>query len=99
MDPWKRRSPPGPPPLHPTHPTLTFTPPNPHTPIPCSPNEKLAAAGSADGSIFLWDLDLKSNVGRLRSPKLSAAAAACTWSPTGVPLATSDKAGTVTLWQ
>lgn len=64
-----------------------------------SPSEKWAAAGSVEGSVFVWDLEKRSVAAKLRSPKLVSAVSGCCWSPTGVPLASCDKAGVVTIWQ
>ncbi|GAB4821419.1 hypothetical protein N2152v2_008465 [Parachlorella kessleri] len=65
-----------------------------------SPSQKYAAAGSADGTVFVWDLPRQALATRLRGgPKLASSAVACAWAPTGAPLATCDKAGAVTLWQ
>ncbi|PSC73673.1 autophagy-related 16 [Micractinium conductrix] len=63
-----------------------------------SPSEQQAAAGSADGTIFLWDVPKGSVAARLREPKQAHSAVACAWCPLGLPLVSSDKAGGLTFW-
>ena len=72
-----------------------------HTLLPCplrSPTEEQAAAGSADGTIFLWDVARGAVARRLRDPKQQHPAVACAWSPLGLPLVSCDKAGGISFW-
>lgn len=63
-----------------------------------SPTEQQAAAGGADGVVFLWDLARSAVAARLREPKQHQPAVACAWSPLGLPLVSCDKAGTLSFW-
>ncbi|KAL4437310.1 hypothetical protein ABPG75_004449 [Micractinium tetrahymenae] len=63
-----------------------------------SPTEHQAAAGSADGTVFLWDLGRAAVAARLREPKQTQPAVACCWCPLGLPLVSCDKAGGLTFW-
>ena len=64
----------------------------------CSPSEKQAAAGSADGTVLLWDLATSAVAARLRDPRQHQPAVACAWCPLGLPLVSSDKGGGLTFW-
>ena len=81
-------------------PTRHARPLPPPSRMPCpSPNERLASAGSGDGTLFVWEVDRASVVARLKPPKPThAPGVACSWSPAGVPLVSCDKAGVVTFW-
>lgn len=65
---------------------------------PCSPTEQQAAAGSGDGTIFLWDVASGTVAARLRDPKQHQPTVACAWSPLGLPLVSCDKAGGLSFW-
>lgn len=76
----------------------------PHCPaLPCdsssrSPTEQQAAAGSADGTVFLWDIAKSTVAARLRDPKQLQPAVVCAWCPLGLPLVSCDKAGAISFW-
>jgi autophagy-related protein 16 len=62
-----------------------------------SPDARYAAAGSVDGTVFVWNTQsgavekaLKGHTG----PVLS-----CSWSDRGRPLASADKNGNVVTWE
>jgi autophagy-related protein 16 len=63
-----------------------------------SPTEQQAAAGSADGTVFLWDIAKSTVAARLRDPKQHQPAVACAWCPLGLPLVSCDKAGAISFW-
>lgn len=63
-----------------------------------SPTETQAAAGSAEGTVFVWDLAKSAVASRLRDPKQRQSLVACAWSPLGLPLVSCDKAGGITFW-
>jgi hypothetical protein len=71
-------------------------------PMPCSPSETQAAAGSGDGTVFLWDVSKATVASRLRNPKHHHlhhhSAVACAWCPLGLPLVACDKAGNLSFW-
>lgn len=67
-------------------------------PSTCSPTEQQAAAGSADGTVFLWELAKSALAARLRDPKQHQPAVACAWCPLGLPLVSCDKAGAISFW-
>ncbi|XWS37176.1 hypothetical protein CRYUN_Cryun19dG0020300 [Craigia yunnanensis] len=61
-----------------------------------SPDDNYIAAGSADGSIYIWSIskaDIVSTLKEHTAPVLS-----CTWSGLGKPLASADKNGIVCTW-
>ena len=64
----------------------------------CSPSEKQAAAGSAYGTVLLWDIAKSAVAARLRDPRQHQPAVACAWCPLGLPLVSSDKGGGLTFW-
>ncbi|GFR67304.1 autophagy-related protein 16-1 [Elysia marginata] len=61
-----------------------------------SPDLEYAAAGSADGSIYIW------NIAKARTEKVlknhSHAALACSWNPIGSSLVSCEKGKKVVLW-
>ncbi|KAI3424821.1 hypothetical protein D9Q98_008207 [Chlorella vulgaris] len=67
-----------------------------------SPSETQAAAGSGDGTVFLWDVSKATVASRLRNPKHHHlhhhSAVACAWCPLGLPLVACDKAGNLSFW-
>ena len=71
-----------------------------------APSEALAAAGSADGSVLVWELGggrsalaakLREGGGGTRGGP-GDAVVACAWSPAGFPMGSCTKGGTVTFW-
>ncbi|GMJ05844.1 AUTOPHAGY 16 [Hibiscus trionum] len=61
-----------------------------------SPDDNYIAAGSADGSIYIWSIskaDIVTTLKEHTSPILC-----CTWSGLGKPLASSDKNGVICTW-
>ncbi|GMY15001.1 autophagy-related protein 16 isoform X1 [Fagus crenata] len=61
-----------------------------------SPDDNYVAAGSADGSIYIWSISKADIVSTLRehtSPVLC-----CSWSGLGKPLASADKNGIICTW-
>ncbi|XVF49727.1 hypothetical protein PTKIN_Ptkin04bG0036500 [Pterospermum kingtungense] len=61
-----------------------------------SPDDNYIAAGSADGSIYIWSIikaDIVSTLKEHTAPVLC-----CTWSGLGKPLASADKNGIVCTW-
>lgn len=73
-----------------------------------SPGGEFVAAGSKDGSTFVWDLlNCAKGVARceqLRHPRSSnkeqqnASILSASWNPSGLPLVAGDRMGTVTFW-
>jgi autophagy-related protein 16-1 len=53
--------------------------------------------GSADGSVFVWNVEKSAVVAKLAD--MAQAVNACQWSPQGTPLVSCDKAGVVTFWR
>jgi len=67
------------------------------------PDGRHAAAGGADGAVFVWEVATGAVVRELRPPGSASggpppAIQALAWSPQGTPLAVGDRAGGVTLW-
>lgn len=61
-----------------------------------SPDDRHVAAGSADGSVYIWSIskaDIVSTLKEHASPVLC-----CSWSGLGKPLASADKSGIVCTW-
>ena len=72
-----------------------------------SPCGGLVAAGSKDGSIFVFDITTGKEAGtlptiqQLRHPSKEhqdVSIVACAWNPVGLPLAAADRMGTVSFW-
>lgn len=63
-----------------------------------SPNEDNAAAGGADGAVYLWSTGSGALAARLEEPRRRHVLVGCAWSPAGLPLASCDKSGDVTFW-
>ena len=68
------------------------------------PDGSHAAAGGADGAVYVWEVASGALVRELRPPGGGGgggplpAIQALAWSPQGTPLAVGDRAGGVTLW-
>lgn len=62
-----------------------------------SPDENYVAAGSADGTMFLWTI--KSRIPETALKAHSTSTLCCAWSGLGKPLATADKSGTICVWE
>lgn len=61
-----------------------------------SPDDNYVAAGSADGSVYIWSIskaDIVATLGEHTSPVLC-----CSWSGLGKPLASADKNGIICTW-
>jgi autophagy-related protein 16 len=61
-----------------------------------SPDDNYVAAGSADGSVYIWSIskaDIVGTLGEHTSPVLC-----CSWSGLGKPLASADKNGIICTW-
>lgn len=62
------------------------------------PDERHAAAGSHDGTVFIWELGsntvVKTLTGAGNTPVLD-----CSWNPQGCPLASCDSSGAVSWWE
>ncbi|KAK9828803.1 hypothetical protein WJX72_002152 [[Myrmecia] bisecta] len=61
------------------------------------PDERHVAAGSTDGSVFVWEVEKGEVVTTLKEPSAQSILATC-WSPQGTPLVSSDKAGLLMFW-
>ncbi|XP_061340652.1 autophagy-related protein 16-like [Gastrolobium bilobum] len=61
-----------------------------------SPDDNHVAAGSADGSIYIWSISKGDIVSTLKEHTSSVLC--CRWSGTGKPLASADKNGIVCIW-
>ncbi|KAA3460605.1 autophagy-related protein 16 [Gossypium australe] len=61
-----------------------------------SPDDNNIAAGSADGSIYIWSISKADIVSTLKEH--TAPILCCTWSAIGKPLASADKNGVVCTW-
>eukprot|EP00884_Botryococcus_braunii_P018248 jgi/Botrbrau1/5106/Bobra.0128s0017.1 len=61
------------------------------------PDDKFLAAGSGDGSLFVWEAQSGATAKTLRTGSHSVMATA--WSPQGTPLVSGDKHGGITFWQ
>ncbi|XVF11635.1 hypothetical protein REPUB_Repub08aG0044300 [Reevesia pubescens] len=61
-----------------------------------SPDDNYIAAGSADGSIYIWSISKADIVSTLKEH--TAPVLCCTWSGLGKPLASADKNGIVCTW-
>lgn len=62
-----------------------------------SPDEELAACGSIDGSVFVWNVFSGKVQKHLQSHKASTVVSF--WSHRGQPLITGDKSGVINVWQ
>lgn len=72
-----------------------------------SPTETHAAAGNADGTVFVWELSKQSVVARLKEAGTGGSGSiatgsnnvvACAWSPAGLPLVSCSKTGAIAFW-
>lgn len=61
-----------------------------------SPDENYVAAGSADGSVYIWSVSKASIVSTLKEH--TASVLCCSWGGVGKPLASSDKNGIICTW-
>ena len=61
-----------------------------------SSDENYAVVGSADGSVYVWSMQLERMVNALKGP--IAPVLACSWSSMGRPLASSHDDGTICIW-
>ncbi|XP_074263765.1 autophagy-related protein 16-like isoform X1 [Silene latifolia] len=61
-----------------------------------SPDDNYVAAGSADGSVYIWSIQKGDIVATLKEH--AAPVLCCNWSGLGKMLATSDKDGVVCVW-
>ncbi|XP_050225816.1 autophagy-related protein 16 [Mercurialis annua] len=61
-----------------------------------SPDDNYVAAGSADGSVYIWSVAKGDIVSTLKEHTSSVLC--CTWSGLGRPLATADKNGIIYCW-
>lgn len=61
-----------------------------------SPDESYVAAGSADGSVYIWSISKADIVRTLKEH--TAPVLSCSWSGLGKPLASADKNGVVCVW-
>lgn len=61
-----------------------------------SPDDNYVAAGSADGSVYIWSISKSDIVSTLKEHNSSVLC--CTWSGLGKTLASADKNGVVCVW-
>ncbi|KAE8667933.1 Detected protein of confused Function [Hibiscus syriacus] len=61
-----------------------------------SPDDNYIAAGSTDGSVYIWSISKADIVSTLKEH--TAPVLCCTWSGLGKPLASADKNGIVCTW-
>lgn len=61
-----------------------------------SADDNYVAAGSADGSVYVWSISKASIVSTLKEHMSSVLC--CSWSGLGKPLATADRNGTICTW-
>ncbi|XP_034217292.1 autophagy-related protein 16 isoform X1 [Prunus dulcis] len=61
-----------------------------------SPDDNYVAAGSADGSVYIWSISKADIVSTLKEH--TASVLCCSWSGHGKPLASADKNGIVCTW-
>lgn len=61
------------------------------------PDESHAAAGSYDGTVFVWELARNTVVATLNGSG-NAPVLGCSWSPQGSPLASCDSSGAISWW-
>ncbi|KDP30999.1 hypothetical protein JCGZ_11375 [Jatropha curcas] len=61
-----------------------------------SPDDNYVAAGSADGSVYIWSVSKADIVSTLKEHTTSVLC--CSWSGLGKPLATADKNGIIYTW-
>nr|KYP65337.1 Protein tipD [Cajanus cajan] len=61
-----------------------------------SPDDNHVAAGSADGSVYIWSISKGDIVSTLKEH--SSSVLCCRWSGIGKPLASADKNGIVCVW-
>ncbi|QHO20022.1 hypothetical protein HN51_062533 [Arachis hypogaea] len=61
-----------------------------------SPDDNHVAAGSADGSVYIWSISKGDIVSTLKEH--SSSVLCCRWSGMGKPLASADKNGIVCVW-
>ncbi|CAN1179515.1 Autophagy-related protein 16 [Linum perenne] len=62
-----------------------------------SPDDKYVAAGSADGSVYIWSVSKGDIVSTLKED--TSAVLCCSWSGLGKPLASAHKSGVVCIWK
>ncbi len=63
-----------------------------------SPNGIYAAAGSATGSVFIWDT-LTSSIATILKGHHSASVSIVRWNPDGGQVASACKDGKIVMWQ
>ncbi|XP_057473052.1 autophagy-related protein 16-like [Actinidia eriantha] len=61
-----------------------------------SPDDNYVAAGSADGSVYIWSVSKANVVSTLKEH--TASVLCCSWSSLGKPLASSDRSGIICTW-
>ncbi|KAM1128975.1 hypothetical protein TB2_038759 [Malus domestica] len=61
-----------------------------------SPDDNYVAAGSADGSVYIWSISKADIVSTLKEH--TASVLCCSWSGHGKPLASADKNGIICTW-
>ncbi|KAE8668055.1 putative F-box and wd40 domain protein [Hibiscus syriacus] len=61
-----------------------------------SPDDNYIAAGSADGSVYIWSISKADIVSTLKEHTVPVMS--CTWSGLGKPLISADKNGVVCIW-
>ncbi|KAF2293244.1 hypothetical protein GH714_040602 [Hevea brasiliensis] len=61
-----------------------------------SPDDNYVAAGSANGSVYIWSISKADIVGTLKEHTSSVLC--CSWSGLGKPLVTADKSGIIYTW-
>ncbi|KAL6973122.1 autophagy protein 16, interacts with Atg12p-Atg5p, partial [Sarracenia purpurea var. burkii] len=61
-----------------------------------SPDDNYVAAGSADGSVYIWSVSKANIMSTLKEH--TASVLCCSWSGLGKPLASSDKSGIICTW-
>ena len=64
-----------------------------------SPDGKYAAAGGAEGSLFIWDTIENGNLVKQLGSESSATISCVSWNPTGHQVASTDRKSKLVLWE